>query len=233
MTQYKPKIVLVEDDLELAKLIRSYLENHNFEVITIHDGEAALNTVLEESPELLILDLMLPNKDGMTICRELRPIFHSPILMLTASDDSIDEIVGLELGADDYVRKPVEPRTLLARVKALLRRSGSDAQLSVKTAEVLIFSDLAINVSARSVVLGTEELDFSVPEFETLLHLANNAGSVLSRDDLFKHLKNIEYDGQNRFVDITVSQIRKKIGPTSDLYLKTVRGQGYLFLLHP
>ena len=228
------RILIVEDDLELASLIQEYLTGKQFDVTIEHNGGLAVARILNEQPELVILDLMLPGKDGISICREVRVDYRGPILMLTASNDSVDQILGLEIGADDFVQKPVEPRLLLARIHALLRRSlgcvpAGMAQLQSVSAERLLFGDLSLNLSAREVNLQGQRLDFSAPEYDMLAYLAKHAGSIISRDQLFQQLRNIEYDGQNRFVDITMSHIRRKLGDGANRYLKTVRGKGYLF----
>lgn len=230
------KILLVEDDAKLADLIKEYLEGHQFAVAIEPDGATAVATILEQAPDLVVLDLMLPGKDGISICREVRPQFAGPILMLTASMDSVDEILGLEIGADDYVQKPVEPRTLLARIRALLRRVNEPNDNGVTEPssgpEILHFDQLSINKSARTVQLGDLSIELNNPEYELLLYLAERAGTTISRDELFQSLRKLSYDGQSRIIDITMSQVRKKFGSEVDRYLKTVRGKGYLFMLH-
>ncbi|MGB1012294.1 MAG: response regulator [Thiolinea sp.] len=233
------RILIIEDDIQLAELIREYLEAKQFLVATEHDGAMAVEHINTWQPDLVILDLMLPGKDGISICREARFNFDKPILMLTASDDDVDQILGLEIGADDFVRKPVEPRILLARIRALFRRSEKPLSAS-KTTNIttvengsvsnghLTIGDLVINSHTRTITLKTQELDFTTPEFDVMLYLAENAGKIISRDELFKQLRNLEYDGQSRFIDITVSYIRKKLGDSAGQYLKTVRGKGYL-----
>ncbi|NTS76683.1 response regulator [Catenovulum sp. SM1970] len=229
------RILIIEDDIELADLIATYLSNKQFTVDVINEGISAVDRIVNEQPDLVILDLMLPGKDGISICREARYSYLGAILILTASEDDIDQILGLEIGADDFVQKPVEPRVLLARVRALLRRfeqvKSLQSQQSSK-AEVLKFGQLSINLSARTVKLANVNIELTSPEFDVLTELAKDAGTTLSRDELFKRLKNLNYDGQNRFIDITISQIRKKLGEDAELYLKTVRGQGYLFVVN-
>ena len=231
------RILLVEDDVQLAELIQEYLQAKQFEVAVEHDGAKAVAYIQNWQPDLVILDLMLPGKDGISICREARFSFAKPILMLTASDDDVDQILGLEIGADDFVRKPVEPRILLARIRALLRRSETASSASQSEADVASISngiiqndDLVINPQARTVSLNQQSIDLTTPEFDVLLYLAENKGKIISRDELFKQLRNLEYDGQSRFIDITVSYIRKKLGDDAGNYLKTVRGKGYLFV---
>ncbi len=233
-TSATPTIVLVEDDLELAALVAEYLESKQFQVIQIHEGLSAVDQILNIQPCAVVLDLMLPGKDGITICREIRFGYSGPVMMLTASDDVFDQVTGLEIGADDYVQKPVEPRVLLARLRALLRRT-QDHQPSVrdnaKRADLLRVNELVINRSAMSAKLAGVELQLSNPEYEVLLALAEEAGTILTRDELFMRLKNYDYDGQSRFIDITVSHIRKKLGDNAETYLKTIRGKGYMITL--
>lgn len=234
------RVLLVEDDLELQQLIQRYLSKNQFEVSVESSGSHAIKSIREGAFDLIILDLMLPGKDGISICREIRHEFHGPILMLTASGDAIDHVVGLEVGADDFIQKPVEPRVLLARIRAHLRRipattSSLEQEQPLREAKpkLMRFGELTINVSSRTVVLAGVELTLSKPEYEMLVLLAENAGTVISRDAIFQALRQLPYDGQSRFVDMAISQIRKKLGSQADRYLKTVRGSGYLFTLNP
>lgn len=224
------KIVLVEDDQELAHLTQNYLIKNNFDVCIITDGENAVHEILDINPDLVILDIMLPNKDGMDICKELRPNFQKPILMLTARSDNIDQILGLEIGADDYLCKPAEPRLLLAHIKALLRRIETAQEVQKETTE-LNFQDLYINKAQHSARLNGEAIDLNPQEFKILWYLAINAGQILSRNDIFMHARGFDYDGQSRFVDITISHIRQKIKDEGkdNQRIKTIFGQGYLF----
>lgn len=230
-------LLLVEDDEDLQELIQQYLEKNGFAVSTQVDGNATTKQVRENDYDLIILDLLLPGKDGISICREIRQYYNGPILILTASGDSIDQVVSLEVGADDFVQKPVEPRVLLARIRALLRRVSStddeETPTSANKAPViknLVFDGLTIQLSSRTVKLDQQDLPLSKPEYDLLVLLAQNAGNVVSREEIFRALRNLPYDGQSRFVDTAVSQIRKKLGNKADRYLKTVRGSGYLFI---
>ena len=223
-------IFIVEDDVQLAGLMQDYLTSKQLNVTVEHDGTYAVERIVEAQPDLVILDLMLPGKDGVTICRELRPQFNNPILMLTASEDSIDQIVGLEVGADDFVQKPIEPRVLLARIRALLRRVSSSIPSATHNDEIQ-YRGLTINPSSRSVKLDGQDIELSAQEYDFLELLTAEAGNIVTREQVFQSLKNMEYDGQNRFADILISQIRKKLGTSADEYLKTVRGKGYLFIV--
>ncbi len=221
-------ILLVEDDSRLAELVREYLSQHEFNVSIAARGDTAVSNFTPTTTDLVILDLMLPGLDGLSVCRELRAIFNGPILMLTAKGSDIDQVVGLELGADDYVVKPVEPRVLLARVRSLLRRSQS--KTSDQTA--LQFNSLSINLISQEVTLNEQPVLLTTQEFGLLWLLASRAGTVLSRDIIYQHLRGIEYDGQDRMVDVCISHLRKKLGDDSDQPsgIKTIWGTGYLFV---
>jgi DNA-binding response OmpR family regulator len=222
-------ILLVEDDLRLAELVSRYLESNGFRVSTATRGDEVLGKVEQDPPDLVILDLGLPGEDGFTICRQLRLDHTSPILILTARDSDIDHVLGLELGADDYVVKPVEPRVLLARIGALLRRSRPPARTERRT---LQFGRLMINMTSRSVHLDGQSISLSGNEFDLLLYLASHAGQIQSRETLFKDLFKREYDGMDRMLDIRISRLRRKLGDEAETAerIKTVWGQGYLFV---
>jgi DNA-binding response OmpR family regulator len=181
------------------------------------------------NPALVILDLMLPGKDGLTICQELRPQYRGPILMLTARNEDIDQVLGLEFGADDYVIKPVEPRVLLARVRALMRRYY---QQEPGEQENLIFDKLIIQSAARKVELNGSDINLSSHEFDLLIALAKHAGQVIGREYLFNQIYNREYDGLDRTIDVRISQLRKKLldSPDNPTRIKTIWGKGYLFV---
>jgi len=223
-----PSIVLVEDDLRLAELVSRYLESNGFRVTSSARGDEALQQVRRLNPDLLILDVGIPGKDGFEVCRQLRPLFANPILILTARNNDIDHVLGLELGADDYVIKPVEPRVLMARINALLRRSKSPSQAR----GALQFGRLSINTVARSVHLDGEAVALSSNEFDLLVELAAHAGEIQSRAALFSRLYGREYDGVDRMLDVRISHLRRKLGdePASAERIKTVWGQGYLFV---
>jgi two-component system OmpR family response regulator/two-component system response regulator RstA len=222
-------ILLVEDDLRLAELVSRYLESNGFRVTIATRGDEVLSKVERDPPDLVILDLGLPGEDGFTICRQLRLDHVSPILILTARDSDIDHVLGLELGADDYVIKPVEPRVLLARIGALLRRSRPPVRGERKT---LQFGRLTINITSRSVHLDGQAISLSGNEFDLLLYLASHAGQIQSRETLFKDLFKREYDGMDRMLDIRISRLRRKLGDEAETAerIKTVWGQGYLFV---
>jgi two-component system OmpR family response regulator/two-component system response regulator RstA len=224
-----PLIVLVEDDLRLSGLVSGYLQNNGFRVLVTERGDEAVEQVLRGVPDLVILDLGLPGQDGFSVCRQLRPLYDNPILILTARDNDNDHVLGLELGADDYVIKPVEPKVLMARINALLRRCKARAGVENKT---LRFGKLVINMAARSVSLSGQPITLSSGEFELLSDLAAHAGVIQSRETLFQRLYKRDYDGLDRLLDIRISHLRKKLGGEAEgsERIKTVWGQGYLFV---
>ncbi|MCU7924576.1 MAG: response regulator [Candidatus Thiodiazotropha sp. (ex Dulcina madagascariensis)] len=227
------QVLLVEDDVQLAELVREYLQRHEFEVSLEHRGDSAPARVRRLKPDILVLDLNLPGRDGLEICRELRMEFPGPIVMFTARDEDVDEVVGLELGADDYLTKPVEPRVLLARLRSLLRRyRPADGNLAAQPESPLSFGQLHIDASARAVILNERAIELSTAEFDLLWLLAGMAGKVVDRDSALKSLRGFGYDGFDRSVDIGISRLRRKLRDDADrpYRIKTVRGRGYLFV---
>ncbi|MBN2716115.1 MAG: winged helix-turn-helix domain-containing protein [Deltaproteobacteria bacterium] len=225
------RIMLVEDNMKLAGLVREYLENKDFEVIHQPTGDGAVDRILAEKPDLIILDLMLPGMDGKSICRAVRPFFSGPILMLTALGEEVDEVVGLELGADDYVVKPVRPRVLLARIQTLLRRTATMAQPAQKGEnESIVFGALNIHSVNREVRVDGVLLDLSTAEYDLLLYLVNHAGHVLSRSRIYEDVRGIEWDGMDRSIDQRITRLRRKLGDDASepRWIKSVRGEGYL-----
>ena len=223
----QPHILLIEDDTSLAEWILDYLTAHGYRVSHINSGDQALGAIHKLQPDLLILDVMLPHKNGFDICKESRSFYLNPILMLTACAEEADEILGLELGANDYVSKPVKPRLLLARVKALLRREA----LEVPAATTLLFGQLKIVESTKAVFLNGESIGITSNEFEVLWLLASQAGKVISREELVTQLRGIEYDGLDRSIDIRISRLRKKLHDNNaqPFRIKTIWAKGYLF----
>ena len=227
------KIVLVEDDVRLAQLIQEYLSNHGLEVFVENRGDFAVQRILNVKPDMVILDLMLPGKDGLQICRELRPVYHNPIIMLTARDEDMDQVLGLEMGADDYITKPVQPRVLLARLRALNRRVESQLHEQKGSApSKLVFGELVIDTAAREVRLKNAAVDLTNNEYELCYLLALHAGEVLNREKILSLTRGIEYDGLDRSVDVRISRLRKKLGDDTEkpFRIKTVWGRGYLFV---
>ncbi|MCL2346023.1 MAG: winged helix-turn-helix domain-containing protein [Desulfobulbus sp.] len=228
------RILLVEDDARLAELTAEYLSKNDFTVAIESRGDTAEARILAEQPDLVILDVMLPGKDGFEVCRSVRPQYRGVILMLTARDEDFDQILGLEMGADDYIAKPVQPRVLLARIKALLRRLPAASEHDGGDAEALVFGQFRISQATRTASLADTGIDLTTAEFDLLWLLASHAGNVLSRDDLLQELRGIGFDGLDRSIDARISRLRKKLNddPENPLRIKTVRGKGYLFSKH-
>jgi len=234
------RILIVEDDERLADLTKEYLESNGLVVSVEANGSHAVERITTERPDLVVLDLMLPGEDGLSICRKVRPSYNGPILMLTARTDDLDQVLGLEMGADDYMSKPVRPRVLLARIRALLRRIKDNDNATDGSADAngaggpsrLTFKNLVVDSSMREAWLDEESIDLTSAEFDLLWLLSSNAGNVLSREEIFTALRGIEYDGQDRSIDVRVSRIRPKIGddPVHPRRIKTVRSKGYLFV---
>jgi DNA-binding response OmpR family regulator len=229
------RILVVEDDLKLAALMAEFLEGAGFRVETEARGDQAVSRILAESPDLVVLDLMLPGLDGLSVCRQVRPRFRNPILMLTALGDEVDEVVGLEVGADDYLVKPVRPRLLLARIHSLLRRAGGDLGIVGEGAQVLRVDDLVLDGARRTVTRDEAEIDLTTAEFDLLWYLAQRAGQVVTREALYVDLRGIEWDGVDRSIDIAVARLRRKLGDDGKhpQIVKSVRGSGYLLAGRP
>lgn len=226
------KLLLVEDDLRLASTVQEFLQQNQFHVDVVSRGDKAIDVILEQAHDLVILDLMLPGVDGLEVCRQVRQDYLRPILMLTARDDSVEQVIGLEIGADDYVTKPVEPRLLLARIRALLRHANRIGETIAGQPAQLNIGQLCICKKTRSVTWRENDIPCSEVEFELLWLLASNAGQVLNRDTIFEELNGYAYNGLDRSIDIRISRLRKKIENdiNSPTRIKTVRGKGYLFV---
>ena len=226
------KILLVEDDTRLSALIQEYLQKQGMLVSIEHRGDLACKRIISESPDLVILDLMLPGMDGLEVCRTVRPQYSGPIMMLTARDEDIDQVVGLEIGGDDYVTKPVQPRVLLARIRALMRRFSNAGSNQQAEKGKYSYGCFTISASAREAWLHDEVLDLTTNDFDLLWLLASNPGEIFTRDAILETLRGIDYDGVDRSVDIRISRLRKKLGDHTShpLRIKTIRGKGYLFV---
>ncbi len=231
-TQEQVKLLLVEDDVRLAELIADYIGRNGFQVTVEHRGDQAVTSFQAANTDIIILDLMLPGMDGLQVCQQVRTQFTGPILILTAKNSDLDHVMGLELGADDFVTKPIEPPVLLARLRALLRRSQQMTANVREQLSELSFGQLALNRKAQQVTLQQKNIELTTQEFSLLWLLAENAGTVLSRDLIFTKIRGIEYDGFDRSVDVRISQLRKKLGDHGEQpsRLKTVWGKGYLFV---
>jgi DNA-binding response OmpR family regulator len=224
MPIHKPQPVLVvEDEASIASFVSLYLKNAGYDVHVASNGEEALSTAEATQPVLIVLDLMLPDIDGIEVCRRLRRTSDVPILMLTARDEDVDKIIGLEVGADDYLTKPFNPRELVARVKSVLRRAAPERRMS--ESEELHHGDLAINAGKREVHVGDEEIRLAPKEFDLLWELLDHRGIVLTRDQLLERVWGYTFAGDTRTVDVHVRQIRRKLGDASPIV--TVWGVGY------
>jgi DNA-binding response OmpR family regulator len=217
-------ILVVDDEANIRNLARLYLEKDGYRVLTADDGAQALDRFKQESPALIVLDLMLPHMDGWEVCRRVRADSDVPILMLTARDEDIDKIVGLEMGADDYLTKPFNPRELVARVRAILRRAvPANSGAAGRSRQA---GNLAIDPAAREMTIAGERVNLRTKEFDLLLTLVDHANQVLSRDQLLNLVWGYEFYGQTRTVDVHIAHLRDKLSQ-SDVVIETVWGMGY------
>ena len=225
------RVLLIEDDTRLAAMVAQYLGEAGFDVVHAADGGSGIDLASRETFDVLVLDLMLPDMDGLEVCRELRSKLELPILMLTARGDAMDRIVGLEMGADDYLPKPFEPRELLARLRAVLRRNRRAVSAEAGAAKPLRFGRLEIDRDARSVDVGGAAKPLTSYQFALLVALAENAGRVMSRDALMDLLKGEPLETFDRSIDVHVSRLRAAIedDPRRPRRILTVRGAGYVF----
>ena len=224
----KFNLIIVEDDHELASLTQEFFQQFEFNCKVISEGQRAVEQIIAEQPDLVLLDLMLPDIDGMQVFQQIKPSYSGKVAMLTARGDTIDQVLGLEFGADDYISKPIEPRLLLAKCRALLRREAAG---EVNKEHNLSICDITINKHKREVQKAGHAIEFAAPEYDLLLLLIEHRGEVISRDFIFKSLWGMDYDGQNRQADIYISSIRSKLenDPNQPSLIKTVRSKGYLF----
>jgi DNA-binding response OmpR family regulator len=222
-----PSILIIDDDAKLNQLLKDYLKDFGFDVATATHPAKGLKKLKQTAPDLVILDIMLPEMDGFEVCRTIRQTSDVPIIMLTARGEITDKVVGLELGADDYLAKPFEPRELVARIQSVLRRT----RLLTDTRS-LSFNRLVIDPAKQIARLDGKPVDLTTNEFRALVLLAANAGKVLNRDQLLQELRGIDCDAFNRSVDITVSRLRQKLkdNPKAPEFIKTVWGSGYVFI---
>ena len=226
-TSVSGKILIIDDDEKLNRLLTDYLSKMGFTVLTATLPSAGLEKLEEETPDLVILDVMLPEMDGFEVCRTIRQSSSVPVVMLTARGEVMDRVVGLEIGADDYLPKPFEPRELVARIQAILRRIQTKSKSGIKT-----IGTLCIDSHKYEVRVDDKLVHLTLNEFECLVLLVKNKGKVLNRDQIIEELRGIEWDAFNRSVDITMSRLRQKLGddPKNPRFIKTIWGTGYLFI---
>jgi len=220
-------LLLIDDDSRLNSLLSDYLKKFGFNVHAVTHPETGLQYLSEHQPDLIILDIMLPDMNGFEVCRRIRKEFSTPIIMLTARGEVTDRIAGLEIGADDYMPKPFEPRELAAGIQTILRRGTLQ-----NDPEIREFDILTINMAGHSATLDGEPIELTTAEFEILKYFSTNPGKVLSRDDIMDQIRGIEWDAFNRSVDVLVSRLRQKLhdDPKAPRFIKTIWGSGYMFI---
>ena len=225
------KILIIDDDVQLTELVDEFLSTKKYEVITKHTPNEALDYLDKHNADLIILDIMLPEMDGFQVLRKIREKLSIPVIMLTARGEVTDRIVGLELGADDYLPKPFEPRELLARIQSILRRSHSDAAI----VDYVKFKGLSIHKIKQEVYMDSEHISLSTTEYEALLLFIEHAGETLDREFLVENLRGISWQSYDRSVDVLVSRLRGKLGetPNNTRFIKTIHGIGYKFIGEP
>lgn len=228
-------IVFVEDDQEVGQLIAAYLGKHDLDVTIEPRGDTAMETITRLNPDLVLLDIMLPGKDGMTLCRDLRPVYKGPIVLLTSLDSDMNHILSLEMGANDYILKTTPPAVLLARLRLHLRQHQPQAIESeatpVNTRNGIHFGQLRIDPVNRQVTLKDKNINLSTSDFNLLWELATHAGTIMDRDALLLTLRGVSYDGMDRSIDVAISRLRRKLDDNAidPFRIKTVRNKGYLF----
>ncbi|MGI6669570.1 MAG: response regulator [Acetivibrionales bacterium] len=222
----RAKVLVVDDDVNICELLRLYLEKEGYEVETVYNGKSGLEAFGRFAPNIVILDIMLPGIDGWQVCREIRKVSDIPVIMLTAKGETFDKVLGLELGADDYIVKPFEPKELVARVKAVLRRS----ERKDFDVQEVVYPNLVVNKTNYTVKLNGRELELPPKELELLFFLASNPNKVFTREQLLEHVWGYDFFGDSRTVDVHIKRLREKIDlPDQPWQLKTVWGVGYKF----
>ncbi len=220
------KVLIVDDDQNICELLRLYIEKEGYDPIVVNDGEAAITALSEHNPKLILLDVMLPKLDGWQVCREVRKVSDVPIIMLTAKGETFDKILGLELGADDYISKPFDTKEVMARIKAVLRRTYNDEESS----KIVKFDKLEINLTNYELIVDGKPIDTPPKELELVFHLAKNPNRVFTRNQLLDEVWGFDYYGDSRTVDVHVKRLREKLEGVSEQWsLKTVWGVGYKF----
>lgn len=221
------KILIVDDEKNIVDILKYNLIKEGFETIEAYDGKEAIEKALRLNPDIILLDVMLPEYDGFAVCRKLREKIQTPIIMLTAKEEEVDKVLGLEMGADDYVTKPFSPRELIARIKSNLRRSALTS--TIGSTDVISIFDLEIDLARYEIKKDGMLIDLTAREFELIKYLVQNAGKVFSRETLMEKIWDYEYFGDMRTVDVTVSRLREKLSNNINEYILTKRGVGYYF----
>lgn len=224
------KILVVDDDRNICELLKLYLENDGYTVFVANDGQEAVEMFQSKAPELVLLDIMLPKMDGWQVCREIRKTSNTPIIMLTAKGETFDKVLGLELGADDYVTKPFDAKEVMARVKAVLRRASGSNDAEENSKKIVKYDNLEINIVNYELKVKGVPVDTPPKELELIYHFASNPNRVHTRDQLLDEVWGFDYYGDSRTVDVHVKRLREKLEGVSDKWsLKTVWGVGYKF----
>ncbi len=224
------KILVVDDDINICELLQLYLENEGYTVFVANDGQEAVDKFHAKEPDLVLLDIMLPKMDGWQVCREIRKTSSAPIIMLTAKGETFDKVLGLELGADDYVTKPFDAKEVMARVKAVLRRTKNDIEAPASEKKTVVYDKLEINIVNYELKVNGEIIDTPPKELELIYHFASNPNRVYTRDQLLDEVWGFDYYGDSRTIDVHVKRLREKLEGVSDKWaLKTVWGVGYKF----
>ena len=226
------RVLIIDDDIKLQRLLKDYLESYGYLVAARQDGLDALDAVRRETPDIIILDIMMPGKDGLEVLRDLRRHASIPVIMLTAKGEDADRIVGLELGADDYLPKPFNPRELVARIKAVTRRAGGFDKGLDKAPQMVSAGGLSLNISRQTLVADNDEIELSGTEFRLLEMMMNRPDTVFSRDELLNYARGREVEAFDRSIDVHVSNLRAKLKPYPEHRdrIKTVWGTGYMFV---
>lgn len=223
------KVLVIDDDPNVCEIIRLYFTKQQIDLVVAHNGMQGIEMVELENPDVIVLDVMMPEMDGFETCREIRKKWDTPIIMLTAKDEEFDRVLGLELGADDYVTKPFSPRELVARIRAILRRLQPKAKVEEDTTSVLTFDQLTIDLDKREVVAAGEKISFRPKEFDLLVQMAKSPGNVLSREQLLEQVWGFDYFGDVRTIDVHIKKIRQRLEKLPYECIHTVWGIGYKF----
>ncbi|MGG4492499.1 response regulator transcription factor [Brevibacillus reuszeri] len=223
------KVLVADDDPNVREIIRLYFEKQMIDLVVATDGREALELMEKEMPDVVILDVMMPQMDGFEACREIRKKWDTPIIMLTAKDEEFDRVLGLELGADDYVTKPFSPRELVARIRAILRRMQPKVKVEEEVLRPLVFDQLTIDLDKREIMAAGEKVSFRPKEFDLLVQLAKSPGSVLSREQLLEQVWGFDYFGDARTIDVHIKKIRQRLDKLPYECIHTVWGIGYKF----